>query len=242
MSAKDLKAWWESAFSVNNIDILVSGALTRGEHNKLINFLSDFHPTTNPIHPELTAPEILDTIQYLLVDNRSEVSAISIGWHIPFSRLNIEFYPLWVFSSHSGEHRTFYGHLMKELRIKRGFNYRDYVYAEHFVQNSYLVFPQPGYPRLYQYFSFWIRPLKNGNVPFALRVILHDIKIFQEEGLDSLTHEETKQFLKSYIKLYARNQADYLSFSQDYAYYVLQEFPVSASHILDSLDYSQARK
>ena len=242
LSGEDLKTWWERSFSVNNMQIAVSGPINPDQQDRLIEILSGFHPRTHPPVPELPRPVLPDTIHYILIDNGSDVSAVSLGWLLPFNRSDREFYPFWIFSSHLGEHRTFYGHLMKELRVKRGFNYGDYAYGEHFVQNHYSVFPQPGHPRMYQYFSIWIRPLKNQNVPFALRLVLNDLKTFQEKGLDSLAYCQTKEFLKSYINLYARNQADYLSFSQDYAYYGLDDFPASTIQWLDSTDYRTGRE
>jgi zinc protease len=237
LSGEDLKVWWEQSFSVHNMHVAVSGPVSPDQQDKLIEILSDFHPRVHPPVPELPPPVFPDTIHYVLIDNGSDVSAVSLGWHLPFNRSDKKFYPSWIFSSYLGEHRTFYGHLMKELRVKRGFNYGDYAYSEHFVQNHHSVFPQPGHPRLYQYFSIWIRPLKNQNVPFALRLVFHDLENFQKYGLDSLDYVHTKDFLTSYINLYAQNQADYLGFSQDYAYYGLENFPASAQQWLDSTDY-----
>ncbi len=241
LTGEDLQTWWERSFSVNNMQVAVSGPLSRDQHFKLIDFLSGFHGQAHSSNLNLPDPQIPDTVHYVLIDNGSDVSAISLGWHLNFTRSHPAFYPFWAFSSWLGEHRTFYGHLMKELRVKRGFNYGDYAYGEHFVQNHYSVFPQPGHPRTFQYFSVWMRPLKNENVPFALRLVLHDLKSLQEKGIDSLAYEETKQFLKSYINLYARDQADYLGFLQDYAFYGLESFPGSAIELLDSTGFEKVQ-
>lgn len=242
LESEDLKQWWKSWFSVNNLDIAVSGPLSIEEKTMLIDLIDSFNPYVYPDDIQMSEPDPSAGIQYVLIDNKSNVSALSLGWHIPYNRSDPEFYPLWIFSSWLGEHRTFFGHFMKELRVKRGFNYGDYAYAEHFVQNSYSVFPQPGHPRQYQYFSVWLRPLTNKNLPFALRLVLHDLDNLKKTGLDSVSFEDTRTFLKSYINLYAGSQADYMGFNQDAHFYGLQKFPESTIKMLDSLDYETANE
>ena len=46
------------------------------------------------------------------------------------TRRDDEFYALAVANSYLGEHRTFNGKLMQDLRGKRGLNYGDYSYDE----------------------------------------------------------------------------------------------------------------
>lgn len=241
-TSDDLKQWWKSHFSVNNLEIAVSGPLSQEEKTKLMELIDSFNPYVYPDNIKITEPDQSEGVRYVLVDNSDGVSALSLGWHIPYNRSDPEFYPLWIFASWLGEHRTFYGHLMKELRVKRGFNYGDYAYAEHFVQNSYSVFPHPGHPLNYQYFSVWVRPLNNQNLPFALRLVLHDLEQLKKTGLDSVSFEGTRTFLKSYINLYAGSQADFMGFNQDARFYGLKNFPESTLKMLDSLDFETANE
>ncbi len=242
LTSNDLNQWWKSNFSVNNLEIAVSGPLTEDEKIKLTELFAGFNSNVYPDSVKTPEPKKSENVQYVLVENESGVSALSVGWHIPYNRSDPEFYPLWIFASWLGEHRTFYGHFMKELRVKRGFNYGDYAYAEHVVHNSYSVFPQPGHPRSYQYFSVWIRPLENRNLPFALRLVLHDLDNLKNAGMDSVAFENTRTFLKSYINLYAGSQADFMGFNQDAHFYSLCDFPESTSKLLDSLDYKTANE
>lgn len=239
---EDVAEYWNSRFSVHNLNLAVSGPLTREQEKALITFFSDFHSGVRPDRPSVNPPVEPDTLQYIFIDNGSDVSALSLGWHIPYSPSDPAFYPLWIFASWLGEHRTFYGHLMQELRVKRGFNYGDYAYAGHFVQNTHSVFPQPGHPRNYHYFSVWVRPLANQNIPFALRLILYDLASIQETGIDSVSYENTKQFLKSYTKMYARNRGDFLGFEQDHAYYGLSSYPMAWETMLDSIPWHNANE
>ena len=52
------------------------------------------------------------------------------------TRRDDDFYALAVANSYLGEHRTFNGKLMQDLRGKRGLNYGDYSYIEDFIQEG----------------------------------------------------------------------------------------------------------
>jgi zinc protease len=73
-------------------------------------------------------------------------------------RADEDFYPLMVANSYFGEHRTFNGVLMNELRGLRGLNYGTYSYIENFIQDGGSTLMLPNVPRRQQYFSVWIRP------------------------------------------------------------------------------------
>ena len=85
------------------------------------------------------------------------------------TRRDDDFYALAVANSYLGEHRTFNGKLMQDLRGKRGLNYGDYSYIEDFIQEGGSTFPVPNNPRRQQYFSIWIRPVPTDKAVFALR-------------------------------------------------------------------------
>src|SRR5205814_9539815 len=52
------------------------------------------------------------------------------------TRSDDDYYALAVANSYLGEHRTFNGKLMQDLRGKRGLNYGDYSYIEDYVQEG----------------------------------------------------------------------------------------------------------
>ena len=58
----------------------------------------------------------------------SIATAVSAGFPTRVTRKDDDWYPLLVANSYLGEHRTFNGVLMNELRGKRGLNYGDYSY------------------------------------------------------------------------------------------------------------------
>ncbi len=55
---------------------------------------------------------------------------------LEITRSDDDFYPLLVANTYLGDHRTFNGVLMNELRAKRGLNYGDYSYVEAFQQDG----------------------------------------------------------------------------------------------------------
>jgi zinc protease len=124
-----------------------------------------------------------------------------------------------VANSFLGEHRTFHGRLMQQLRGLRGFNYGDYSYIEYWNDPPGTSNPPPNTPRRQQYFSVWIRPLMPPNAPFALRNAIFEVQRLIEKGLTQDEFELTRDFLISYSKLWARSASDRLGFHMDSRFY-----------------------
>ncbi len=72
------------------------------------------------VPPELPAPEHPQGLDVTIVEKPAEATAISIGFPIDVTRRDDDFYALAVANSYLGEHRTFNGKLMQDLRGKRG--------------------------------------------------------------------------------------------------------------------------
>ena len=83
-------------------------------------------------------PEGLDVT---IVEKPADSTAISLGFPIDVTRRDDDFYALAVANSYLGEHRTFNGKLMQDLRGKRGLNYGDYSYIEDFIQEGHAPSP-----------------------------------------------------------------------------------------------------
>ena len=108
--------------------------------------------------PPLPAPRMPRGLEVTIVEKPADATAISMGFPIDVTRRDDDFYALAVANSYLGEHRTFNGKLMQDLRGKRGLNYGDYSYIEDFIQDGPSTFPIPNNPRRQAYFSIWIRP------------------------------------------------------------------------------------
>ncbi|HSF43337.1 MAG TPA: insulinase family protein, partial [Thermoanaerobaculia bacterium] len=149
---------------------------------------------------------------------------IHFGFPLSVTRADADYYPLLVANSFLGEHRTFHGRLMQQLRQERGLNYGDYSYIEFYPNGPFTSNPTPGYPRRQQYFSVWIRPVVPADAQFALRAGLYEVQRLRDRGLTKEEFELTRDFLLNYTKLWAQSQDDRLGFLMDSKFYGMPYF------------------
>ncbi|HSF43167.1 MAG TPA: insulinase family protein, partial [Thermoanaerobaculia bacterium] len=149
---------------------------------------------------------------------------IHFGFPLSVTRADADYYPLLVANSFLGEHRTFHGRLMQQLRQERGLNYGDYSYIEFYPNGPFTNSPTPGYPRRQQYFSVWIRPVVPADAQFALRAGLYEVQRLRDRGLTKEEFELTRDFLLNYTKLWAQSQDIRLGFHMDSKFYGMPYF------------------
>jgi zinc protease len=154
--------------------------------------------------PKLPAPRLPRGLEVTIVEKPADATAISIGFPIDVTRRDDDYYALVVANSYLGEHRTFNGKLMRDLRGKRGLNYGDYSYIEDFIQEGASTFPVMNNPRRQQYFSIWIRPVPTDKAIFALRAALWELDRLVEHGITGQDFESTRAFLLNYSKLWVQ--------------------------------------
>ena len=135
------------------------------------------------------------------------------------TRRDDEFYALALANSYLGEHRTFNGKLMQDLRGKRGLNYGDYSYIEDFIQEGGSTFPVPNNPRRQQDFSIWIRPVPTDKAVFALREALWELDRLLKDGMSREDFETTRSFLLNYSKLWVQPSSRRLGYAIDGEFY-----------------------
>ena len=131
------------------------------------------------------------------------------------TRKDPDFYPLTVARSYLGEHRTFNGVLMNQLREVRGLNYGDYAYIENFIQDGWTTFPLPNIARRQQHFEIWLRPVPPHNGLFALRAALYETDKLIRDGIPQAGFEATKTFLMNYSNLWAQDVSRRLGYAID---------------------------
>src|SRR4030095_13926121 len=124
-----------------------------------------------------------------------------------------------VANSYLGEHRTFNGRLQQELRGKRGLNYGNYSYIEHYNAPPFTTNPTPNVPRRQQYFSVWVRPVQPENAQFALRNAIYLVQQLADHGMSQHDFELTRDYLVSYSKLWAQTLSRRLGFLLDSRFY-----------------------
>src|SRR6185436_8003600 len=114
-------------------------------------------------------------------------------------------------------------------------NYGDYTYIEWYENGGGNMLPPFGTPRSLNYFSIWIRPvqtakglkgqykelsdIKIGHAHFALRMALREMDEMITKGMSKEDFENTRDFLKSYTKLYIETPAKQLGYLMDSRFY-----------------------
>ena len=176
-------------------------------------------PSNESKPPVLPRPVAADGLDVTIVEKPAASTAISIGFPIDVTRRDDDFYALAVANSYLGEHRTFNGKLMQDLRGKRGLNYGDYSYVEDFVQDGPSTFPVPNNPRRRQAFTIWLRPVPNDKAAFALRAALWELEKLNKEGMPPEDFEATRAYLLNYSKLWVQTISRRLGYQMDGSFY-----------------------
>ena len=217
----DVAAFHRQQYTRDHVLIGVAGGFPDGFFERVERDLvgslpaSDSATTGRP----LPVPRAIDGIELLLVEKDAIATAISIGFPIDITRADDDFYPLMVANSYFGEHRTFNGRLMNQMRGLRGLNYGDYSYIENFIQDGGSTFPAPNTPRHQQFFSIWIRPVPHHNAAFALRQAVRELALLVENGLSLEDFEATREYLVNYSKLYVQTTSRRLGYAMDSRFY-----------------------
>ena len=154
-------------------------------------------------------------LRLLMVEKPSLGNAISLGHPLTVTRRDDDFYPLFVAASYLGEHRTFTGVLMLNMRQKRGLNYGDYAYVENLIQSGWSTFPLPNIPRRQQHFEIWLRPVPLASAGFAIRQAIYETDKLIREGIPAEGFAATRQFLSNYVNLWAQDGSRRLGYAID---------------------------
>ncbi|QQR90152.1 MAG: insulinase family protein [Myxococcales bacterium] len=149
--------------------------------------------------------------------------AVSMGFTLPITRAHPDFASLKLASSYLGEHRQFVGSLMQAVREKRGLNYGDYAYAEHFEQQSWTRFAKSHLGRHQQYFSVWLRPLDPKRAVFAVRLAVRELERLTSQGLNEQEVQRMKHFLVNYYALFSQSASEKLAQALDAKFYAMEE-------------------
>lgn len=214
ITVDDVKSFYRSHFTRDRLILGLAGGYPE---TFAASFARKFDSLPAKGSPRTALPPgaPLSRSSILFVEKEARANAISIGAPIAVTRADADFYPLWVANSYLGEHRTFSGVLMSQLRKVRGLNYGDYSYIENFVQEGGSTFPVPNIARRQQRFAVWIRPVPPANTGFAIRAALYHVRKLKSEGIPEEGFRETKKFLQTYSKLWTQNASRRLGYAID---------------------------
>ncbi|MFM7727977.1 MAG: hypothetical protein ACKO7B_14850, partial [Flavobacteriales bacterium] len=114
-------------------------------------------------------------------------------------------------------------------------NYGDYTYVEWYENGGGNMLPPAGTPRSMNYFSIWLRPVQTakglkaqykeldsievGHAPFAIKMALREFNELVERGMNPKEFESTREFLRSYSKLYVEGMSKKLGYAMDSRFY-----------------------
>ena len=218
ITVEDVKSFYRTHFTRDRLTVGLAGGYPAAFADAFAAAF-DALPATGAPPAALRPQAPLEKTSVVLVEKDARANAVSIGAPIDVTRSDDDFYPLWVANSYLGEHRTFNGVLMNQLRGVRGLNYGDYSYVENFVQEGGSTFPVPNIARREQYFSIWIRPVVPENTWFAVRAALYHLDKLESEGISEKDFQATRKFLETYNKLWTQNASRRLGYAIDAKYY-----------------------
>ncbi len=216
----DVKAFYRARYTFDNLQIGLAGDLPEGFPERVREDFKKALPKGGA--GAVTLPEVArgQGLEVTIVDRpAADATAISLGFPIDVTRADDDFYPLLVAATYLGDHRSFNGVLMNELRGKRGLNYGDYAYVENFIQDGGSTFPVPNVPRRQQHFSIWIRPVAAPNALFALRGAIFYFRRLVEDGMSVEDFEAIREYVLSYSNLWVQNLDRRLGYQLDSSFY-----------------------
>ncbi len=214
----DVKSFYRRHYTRANLMLGVAGGYPEGFLDSFLAGLEAL-PAGEASTAELPAPPAVDGRDFTLVEKSTGSVGIHFGYPIPVTRAHPDYYALLVANSFLGEHRTFHGRLMQQLRGKRGLNYGDYSYIEYYYSPPTTNNPTPNVPRRQQYFSVWVRPVVPNTAHFALRNAIYEVERLAERGMTREEFELTRDYLLNYSKLWAQTLPDRLGFLMDSRFY-----------------------
>ncbi len=251
ITLNDVKSHYENMFTRNNLLIGIAGDYPDDFVKRLKEDMRKL-PDKNPLPPIVKKPKINDGINVEIISKEDAFgSAIFMGFPIDVTRADDEFAALMIANSYLGEHRKSYGILYNKLRTTRSMNYGDYSYIEWFDRGGYNSQPPSGFPRSTNYFSIWIRPvqiakqlklqypelsnIKIGHAHFSIRLAIREIEKLINEGMSKKDFEDTREFLRSYIKLYVQEPEERLGYLMDSKFYERKDYISELDTLLANL-------
>ena len=254
----DVKNHYKNFFTRNNITIGLAGSYGGAFVGKIKTDMG----LLSAVQPAIPAPgkaAMPDGIRVEIVAKENALgSAISAGFPMDITRAKDDFAALMVANSWLGEHRKSYSRLYKKIREERSMNYGDYTYIEWYENGGGNMLPPFGTPRSSNYFSIWVRPVQTakglkgqypelasisiGHAHYALRMALREMDNMIKNGMTQEDFEATRNFLKSYMKLYVQNPVSQLGYLMDSRFYGRKNYIQEMDVLLSKLTLEDVNK
>ncbi len=222
ITLQDVKEFYRRYFNRNNFILAVGGGFNDDLVKTLWNSLAGL-PEGNENPANEVSPAPVKGLNIVIVEKKSNATAISMGYPIDLLRSNDEWYPLALANSWLGEHRNSSSHLYQVIREARGLNYGDYSYIEYYPNGGRLSKPPVNVPLRKHMFEIWIRPVPNETKHFTLRATIREFTKLVKNGLSEADFDITGKFLQKYVLHYAPNTETRLGYALDDKFYGMAE-------------------
>ncbi len=233
----DVKAHWRRVFTQDRAVMGLAGAVDVALEHKVKARLSAL-PATGA--PEAELPPVTPNPKAVaLLEKDSLSTAISLGYPYRLRRGDPDFFPVALALSYLGEHRQLHGVLFRELRERRGLNYGNYAYPEHFAQEGWSTLPRTQVARRCQDLSLWLRPVEPQNAVFASRAAIHYFDALVKEGIPADAFEQVRGFLQGYTRLWEQTDARRLGYAIDDLFYGTPDYLEKYRQALGTLTREQ---
>ena len=217
LTLEDVKAHAARVFTQDRLVIGLAGAVDEALQRDVVSRLSAL-PATGAPQVELP-PVPTQGGRAVVVQKPTLSTAVSLGYATPLRRGEPDFFPVAFALSYLGEHRQLAGVLFNELREKRGLNYGDYAYAEHFIQQPGTTYNRTNVARTQQDISLWIRPVVPANGLFATRGAVYFLDRLVKQGIPVEQFELSRSFLLGYTRLWEQTDQRRLGYAIDALFY-----------------------
>lgn len=218
----DVKAHAQRVFTQDRLVIGLAGAVDDALAQALSSRLSAL-PAKGA--PRVELPAVPTTAGRTVIIQKPTLStAVSMGFVSTIRRGDPDFFPVAFAMSNLGEHRQSIGVLFTELREKRGLNYGDYAYAEHFIESPGTTYNRTNIARTQQDLSLWIRPVVPTNGVFATRGAVFFLDQMVKEGIPQERFELMRGFLQGYTRLWEQTDQRRLGYAIDGLFYGTPDF------------------
>ncbi|MFM7218186.1 MAG: M16 family metallopeptidase, partial [Bacteroidota bacterium] len=231
----DIVNHYKSYFTRNNVMVGIAGEIPEYFDLKLRDAMKELSDSMPVIPTDLTPVQRSGNNVTIISKKGALGSAISAGFRMDINRSSQRFAALMVANSWLGEHRKSYSRLYQKIREARSMNYGDYTYVEWYENGGGNMLPPAGTPRSMNYFSIWLRPVQTakglkaqykeldsievGHAPFAIKMALREFNELVERGMNPKEFESTREFLRSYSKLYVEGMSKKLGYAMDSRFY-----------------------
>ena len=251
VTLEDVKSHYKNFYTRNNITIGIAGDYNSEFLTKLKSDMAALSPV-QPALPQAGKAKMPDGINVEIVSKDNALgSAIFAGFPMDITRAKDDFAALMVANSWLGEHRKSYSRLYKKIRESRSMNYGDYTYIEWYENGGSNMLPASGVPRSSNYFSIWIRPVQTakglkgqypelndiriGHAHYALRMVIKEMDNLIDKGMTQEDFNLTRDFLRSYMKLYVQSPERQLGFLMDSHFYGRKDYIMEMDNLLAKL-------